>query len=79
MIDLHAVQGTLKSLLQHHISKASVLWSSTLFMVQLSHLYMTTRKTIVLNESKIGPPTYSGDMGTQSQGRRAGEERAETL
>ena len=77
--DLLVVQETLESLLQHHISKASVLWSSTLFMVQLSHLYMTTRKTIVLNESKIGPPTYSGDMGTQSQGRRAGEERAETL
>ena len=46
--DLPAVQGTLKSLLQHYSSKASVLWHSTLFMAQLSHLYMTTRKTIAL-------------------------------
>ena len=46
--DLLAVQGTLKSLLQHHSSKASVLQCSTLFMVQLSHLYMTTGKTVVL-------------------------------
>ena len=47
-LDLLAVQGTLKSLLQHHSSKASVLWHSTLFMVQLSHPYMTTGKTIAL-------------------------------
>ena len=46
--DLLAVQGTLKNLLQHHNSKASVLWHSTFFMVQLSHPYMTTGKTIVL-------------------------------
>ena len=46
--DLLPVQGTLKSLLQHHISKASILWCSAFFMVQLSHLYMTTGKTIVL-------------------------------
>ena len=46
--DLLAVQGTLKSLLQHHSSKASVLWLSACFMVQLSHLYMTTGKTITL-------------------------------
>ena len=46
--DLLAVQGTLKSLLQHHISKASVLWRSAFFMVQLSHPYMTTGKTIAL-------------------------------
>ena len=46
--DLLAVQGTLKSLLQHHSSNASILWCSTLFMVQLSHSYMTTGKTIVL-------------------------------
>ena len=39
-LDLHAVQGTLKSLLQHHSSKASILWQSAFFMVQLSHLYM---------------------------------------
>ena len=46
--DLLAVQGTLKSLLQHHSSKASILWSSAFFMVQLSHPYMTTGKTIAL-------------------------------
>ena len=45
-LDLPAVQGTLKSLLQHHSSKASILWCSALFLVQLSHLYMTTGKTI---------------------------------
>jgi len=46
--DLLAVQGTLKSLLQHHSSKASILWCSAFFMVQLSHPYMTTGKTIAL-------------------------------
>ena len=45
-LDLLAVQGTLKSLLQHHSSKASVLWHSAFFIVQLSHPYMTTGKTI---------------------------------
>ena len=45
-LDLLAVQGTLKSLLQHHISKASVLWHSAFFTIQLSHPYMTTGKTI---------------------------------
>ena len=47
-LDLLAVQRTLKSLLQHHSSKASILWSSAFFTVQLSHLYMTTGKTIAL-------------------------------
>ena len=47
-LDLLAVQGTLKSLLQHHSSKASILWRSTFFTVQLSHPYMTTGKTIAL-------------------------------
>ena len=47
-VDLLAVQGTLKSLLQHHSSKASVLQRSAFFMVQLSHPYMTTGKTIAL-------------------------------
>ena len=47
-LDLHAVQGTLKSLLQHHSSKASILRHSAFFMVQLSHPYMTTGKTITL-------------------------------
>ena len=46
--DLLAVQGTLKSLLQHHSSKASILRHSAFFMVQLSHPYMTTGKTIAL-------------------------------
>ena len=46
--DLLAVQGTLKSLLQHHSLKASILWHSAFFMVQLSHPYMTTGKTIAL-------------------------------
>ena len=47
-MDLLAVQGTLKSLLQHHSSKASILWHSAFFMVQLSHPHMTTGRTIVL-------------------------------
>ena len=47
-LDLLAVQGTLKSLLQHHSSKATILQCSTFFMVQLSHPYMTTGKTIAL-------------------------------
>ena len=48
-LDLFAVQGTLKSLLQHHSSKASILWCSVFFTVQLSHPYMTTGKTIALS------------------------------
>ena len=47
-LDLLAVQWTLKSLLQHHSSKASILWHSAFFIVQLSHPYMTTGKTIDL-------------------------------
>ena len=47
-LDLLVVQGTLKSLLQHHSSKASILWHSAFFIVQLSHLYMMTGKTIAL-------------------------------
>ena len=47
-LDLFAVQGTLKSLLQHHSSKASILWHSAFFTVQLSHPYMTTGKNIAL-------------------------------
>ena len=49
--DLLAVQGTLKSLLQHHSSKASILWCSALFIVQLSYPYMTTGKTIALTRN----------------------------
>ena len=47
-LDVLAVKGTLKSLLQHHSSKASILWHSAFFTVQLSHPYMTTGKTIAL-------------------------------
>ena len=47
-LDLLAVQGSLKSLFQHHGSKASILWHSVFFTVQLSHPYMTTGKTIAL-------------------------------
>ena len=47
-MDVLAIQGTLKSLLQHHSSKASILWCSTFFIVQLSHPYVTTGKTIAL-------------------------------
>ena len=47
-LDLLAVQGTLKSLLQHHTSKASILWCSVFFIIQLSHPYMATEKTIAL-------------------------------
>ena len=47
-LDLLAVPGTLKSLIQHHSSKASILWCTVFFMIQLSHLYMTTGKTIAL-------------------------------
>ena len=49
-LDLLAVQGTFKSLLQHHSSKASILWCSAFFTVQLSHPYMTTGKTIALTK-----------------------------
>ena len=48
-LDFLAVQGTLKSLLQHHSSKASIVWCSAFFIVQLSHPYMTTGKTMALN------------------------------
>ena len=50
LLGLLAVQGTLKSLLQHHSSKASILWLSAFFTVQLSHPYMTTGKTIALTD-----------------------------
>ena len=49
-LDLFAVQGTLKSLLQHHSSKASILWHSAFFIVQLPHPYMTTGKTTALTK-----------------------------
>ena len=52
-LDLIAVQGTLKSVLQHHSSKASILWCSAFFIVQLSHPYMTTGKTIALIKTTL--------------------------
>ena len=52
-LDLLAVQGTLKSLLQHHSSKASILLRSAFFRVQLSHPYMTTGKTIALTKTDL--------------------------
>ena len=52
-LDLLAVQGTLKSLLQHHSSKASILWCSAFFIVQLSHPFMTTGKTIALTRCTL--------------------------
>ena len=56
-LDLLAVQGTLKSLLQHHSSKASILWCSAFFTVQLLHPYITTGKTIALTR-----PTFVGKI-----------------
>ena len=52
--DLLGVQGTLKNLLQHHSLKASILWYSAFFMVQLSHLYMISGKTIALSAPFVG-------------------------
>ena len=58
-LDLLAVQGTLKSLLQYHSSKASILWHSAFFTVQLSHPYMTTGKTIALTRRMfVGKLTF---------------------
>ena len=59
-LDLLAVQGTFKSLLQHHSSKASILWCSAFFMVQHSHPYMTTGKTITLTtRTFVGKKNFS--------------------
>ena len=55
-LDLLAVQGTLKSLLQHHSSKTSILWHSGFFIVQLSHPYTTTGKTIALTRQSFDGP-----------------------
>ena len=52
-LDVLAVQGTLKSLLQHHSSEASILWCSAFFTVQLSHEYMTTGKNIALTRQRF--------------------------
>ena len=62
-LDLLAVQGTLKSLLQHHSSKASILWHSAFLILQLSHPYTTTGKTIALTRwtivTKVVSPLFS--------------------
>ena len=65
--DLLAVQEPLKSLLQHHSSKASILWHLAFFMVQLSHPYMTTGKTIVVTRQ-----TFVGKVTLAKQCRRPG-------
>ena len=57
-VDLLAVQGTLKSLLQHHSSKASILWCSAFIIVQISHPYMTTGKTIALTRQTFVGKVY---------------------
>ena len=66
-LDLLAVQGTLKSLLQHHSSKASILWHSAFLIVQLSHAYMTTGKTIALTnlcwQSNVSAFKYAVEVG----------------
>ena len=61
-LDLLAVQGTLKSLLQHHSSKASILQRSAIFIVQLSHPYMTTGKTIAFSAPKYEWEWWGGDI-----------------
>ena len=58
-LNLLAVQGTRKSLLQHHSSKASILWCSAFFTVQLSHPYMTTGKTIALTRWTLAQSSVS--------------------
>ena len=58
-LDLLAVQGTLKSLLPHHTSKASIVWCSAFFIVQLSHPYMTTGKTIALTRWNVAGKVMS--------------------
>ena len=65
--DLLAVQRTLKSLLQHHNLKASIIWSSAFFMVQISHLYMTTGKTIALTRQTFASKVMSLLFNTLSR------------
>ena len=62
-LDLLAVQGALKSLLQHHSSKESILWHSAFFIVQLSHPYMTTGKTIALTRWTLAEAFYLKGQG----------------
>ena len=62
-LGLLAVQGTLKSLLQHHSSKASILWCSAFFIIQLSYPYMTTGKTKALTSFHISELFFLNDSG----------------
>ena len=66
-LDFLAVQGTLKSLLQHHSSKASILWRSAFFIVPLSHPYMTTGKTIALTRRTLAGKVVSLLFNTLSR------------
>jgi len=76
-LDLLAVQGTLKSLLQHHSSKASNLWRSVFFTVQLSHPYMTTEKNIALTTQTFVSKIMSLSNRNSKLGR--GFEKPESL
>ena len=68
-VDWCTVQGTLKNLLQHHSLKASILWCSAFFMVQLSHPYMTTGKIIALTiQTYVGKVIYMGEENGISRG-----------
>ena len=66
-LDLPTVRGTLKNLLQHHSSKASILWCSDFFIVQLSHPYMTTEKTILLTRQTFVGKVMSLHYNTLSR------------
>ena len=79
-LDLLAVQGLLKSLLRHHSSKASILWCSTFFIVQLSHPYMTTGKNIVLTRwTFVGLHIQSKRNPSKRVGAERGHQRADRL
>ena len=78
-LDLLAVQGTLKSLLQHHISKASILRRSAFFTVQLSHPYMTTGKTIALTRWTLVGKVMSLLLNTLSRLITPGPHRKKKL
>ena len=72
-LDLLAVQGTLKHLLQHHSSKASILQNSAFLMVQLSHRYMTTGKTVVLTRWTFVDKVISGGSDSKTSAYNAGD------
>ena len=74
-LDLLAVQGTLKSLLQHHSSKATILLHSAFFIVQLSYPYMTTGKTIVLTRQTCVHTITEANPGVSSVHGSPGEEK----